>query len=497
VTELDQWPTDLDYLMFDVTTAGLQFAPPGRACVIGAGGGRDVLSALHTGATSVDAVELNPAIVEAMTGPFADYNGDVYGLPGVNPVVSEGRSFLTRSEGGYDAIMVSLVDSWAATAAGAYALSETYLYTLEAVALYWDRLSEQGIVSISRWYDTGKPGEALRIALTAREALERAGVESPLRHMALLQGGRVMTLVISRQPLAQEDVARIDSVATERGFLRHWPPLRSSDPMLVGALASDPPIYYIGGHDLSPVADDRPFFFQTVSPFQSLGDVDRDNFNFNDASIITLRVLIAAVTALTALLLLLPVLVRRRALGSGARSTGYFAAIGLAFMFVELAMIQRFILYLGHPSYATTVVIAAVLLGAGAGSALAGRVETDLVRKYSLALPIAVVVITLLATPIFAGTLGAATAVRILISVLLLLPLGLLMGFAFPTGMIHFPESGRAWYWAVNGTTSVLGSVLSLALAMLFGFQGVILLGAATYLMACALLGRETPQNSV
>src|ERR1044072_1945527 len=144
ITRYSGDPKQLEHLAWDVTSVGSQIFHPREVCVIGAGGGRDILTALSNGAQRVTAVEINPHTIQLVSGRFGDFSGDVYHLPGVRAVASEGRSFLTRSPDLFDMIQISLIDSWAATSAGAYALSENYLYTVEAYRLYWNRLAQHG-----------------------------------------------------------------------------------------------------------------------------------------------------------------------------------------------------------------------------------------------------------------------------------------------------------------------------------------------------------------
>lgn len=467
----------LGHLFYDVTSFAYQIRPPHSVCVIGAGGGRDVLTALRAGAASVDAVELNPHIVAAVSGPFADYSGDPYRMPGVHAVVNEGRSHLTRATSSYDLIQISMVDSWAATAAGAYSLSENFLYTTEAFQLYWDRLTDDGVVSFSRWFLDRHLVEAARLALLAQDALRRKGVAEPRQHIAVAAAGAVATLVLSKRPFGAEDLTRIDEVCRQRGFQRVWPPERTTPQLALlhgllsaGAAAKPPP-----GLDLSPPVDDRPFFFQTVP---LLGNIDRDlvaRLSVNEQSVVLLRRLIVIVAALTAALFFLPVVLSGRAARTASFWPGsaFFAAIGLAFLYVETSWIHRFILYLGHPSYATTVVLAAVLLGAGLGSLAAGRVSARVANGVLLALPFVVAAVCAALGPVFQATLGWGFGARVATSLALLLPPSFLMGFPFPLGMTRFGEDHRPWFWAMNGAFSVLASVSSLALSMVVGYRAV------------------------
>lgn len=492
ITELRGSPADMDFLLYDVTSVGYQVGTPRRACVIGAGGGRDILTALRAGVTAVDAVELNPHIIAALSGPFADFSGDVYHLPGVHAIASEGRSFLTRSTGAYDVLQISLIDSWAATAAGAYALSENYLYTREALQLYWKRLAPNGLISITRWSRGERQMESPRLALIAMAALEREGVPAPRDHVAIVQAGAMATLLVSETPWAGERLTQLRTACEQRGFDLQWPLAAGLPPnsLVTRILANGPAEYTERGYDLSPSADDRPFFFQTVPVFGRTDWMASDALSTNDHASVLLRLLLTIMTVLTVGLFAAPFLLARRLERHPGfwRGCGYFAAIGIAFMLVEAPWIQRFILYLGHPSYATTVVLATLLLGAGLGSIVASRVAGATVKRLGWLLPVVVVLLTLVLDPVFHATLGLPFTTRVGITLLGLAPTGFCMGFAFPTGMVQFGDGNKPWFWALNGAAGVLATVCSLALAMAIGFTQVALLGAACYVIAWLLL---------
>jgi hypothetical protein len=482
----------LAHLPFDVTSVGYQLVRPRSVCIIGAGGGRDVLTALASGAERVEAVELNRAIVEALSGPFARFSGDVYHRPGVRPIVAEGRSHLTRSEERYDLLQISLVDSFTASAAGAYALSESFLYTIEAFQLYWSRITDLGLVSVSRFAGGPQQLESVRLALLAVAALESLGVEEPRRHLAFVEAGGVGTLLLARRPFDAAAIEQLDEIAAERGFRRLWPPPPSTDPRshVLRALVEGPARYEEAGFDLSPPSDDRPFFFQTVSILAAPDAETLASLGTNEESVVLLRRLVEILGVLALLLFFSPfALERRLARAPGLwRGSAYFAAIGLGFMLVEIPLIQRVILFLGHPSYATSVVLAFLLLGAGVGSVLAGRLPFERVQRARWALPLGVAVAYGLGSALFDASLGQPIEVRVSLCLLVLAPTGGLMGFAFPSGMLRFGDAHKAWFWAVNAAFGVLASALSLALAMGMGFSRVVALGVVAYLVAAWLL---------
>jgi hypothetical protein len=487
-------PDALSHLMYDVTSLAYQVRPAEHVCVIGAGGGRDILTAKLAGALSVDAVELNPHIVAAVTGPFAEYSGDPYHLPGVTPIVNEGRSHLARTDHRYDLIQISMVDSWAATAAGAFSLSENFLYTKGTIRDSWARLSGDGMIAYSRWFLDRHLVETARLVHLAAVAMQEEGVADPRAHLAVASAGAVATVLISKRAFGPEDIARLDQVCAERGFSRIWPPAERAPrfSMIQGLLTSGLGPATEMGLDLSPPTDDRPFFFQTVPVF---GSINRDlvaRLSVNEQSVVLLRRLILLVCGLALALFFVPMLLRgaERAPGFWPGSA-FFAAIGLAFLFVEIAWIHRFILYLGHPSYATTVVLAAMLLGAGAGSMAAGRISAGAARMLLIALPVLVIAINALVSPVVSATLGAAFPVRVALTLAMLLPPSFLMGLPFPLGMVRFGEPNKPWFWAMNGAFSVVASVSSVALSMAVGYTAVALVGAAVYGAVAVLFATE------
>ena len=489
ITRLNVPPAALEHLFYDVTNLAHQLQTPASVCVIGAGGGRDVLAALAAGAREVDAVELNPGIVNLVSRDFGSYSGDVYHLPGVRAVVDEGRSFLTRTPRQYDLVQISLIDSWAATAAGAYALSENYLYTVEAYRQYWRRLKPGGMLSTSRWLTDL---EAVRLANLVREALRLEGVDDPRAHLAIALGDKVATVIASRAPFASGLRDTLEAACDRRGFVLQWPvraaSAASSDIDLV--LREGVAAFRDRGVDVSAPVDERPFFFHNIAIFGGARRSDATSILNNARAVLLLRSLMIVVSVLAVLLFFLPF-----ALG-GALSRGpefwrgstFFALIGLGFLLVEIPMIQRMILYLGHPSHAITVVLASMLLGAGLGATVSGRLPNRALPGWGIALVALIALANLGFSPLFAATIGWPWALRTIAAFMISGLTGFLMGFALPLGMFRFGDRSKAWFWAVNGACGVVASVCSLGLAMTFGFQGVTWLGVAAYALAALLL---------
>jgi len=492
ITRFDGSLDGLEHLFFDVTSAAYQIRKPSQVCIIGAGGGRDILTALKAGASRVDAVELNPFIVEAVGETFGEFSGGVYHLPAVRAVVDEGRSFLTRTAEHYDVLQISLIDTWAATAVGAYSLSENNLYTLEAFRLYWQRLAPDGILTISRWISGSMQMEASRLALLADAALRQEGIGDPLQHIVLLQGDRVGNLLLFKRPRDRARMEAIDRIAAERGFVRRWPASARDDSLLSVVLREGPARLERMGFDLSPPSDDRPFFFQTLNILRVPDASVQAVVGFNEKSVVLLRQLLVTVAVATLCLFFIPFLLRRhisRAAGFGAGSA-YFSSIGCAFMFVEIPLINRFTLYLGHPSRAVVVVLGTMLLGAGLGALSVSSLAAGRARAAVLLLPLLLTLQTVALHVLFAKTQSLSLPLRAALAIAIVAPPSYLMGFAFPLGMMRFGEGNRSWFWAVNGATSVVASVSTLALAMVFGFAAVQAVGIVCYVAAGLLLWR-------
>ncbi len=505
-TPITRFDGDLDsvsFLNFDVTTVPYQLAPLRRVAIIGAGGGRDILSAALAGVPAVDAVEMNRHIVETVSGRFRDFSGDVYNRKGVRPVVSEGRSFLTRARGPYDLIQISFVDSWAATAAGAFSLSENNLYTVEAYQLYWHKLSERGMISTTRWMKAWMRMEMVRLIALSVEAMRGLGVAQPQRHLAVVGAGTVGTVLVSKRAFGHEALKRLRQICERRGFRLHYPPAPRASAVPVAASSASaeldiaeivekgPGRWQQQGLDLSPPTDDRPFFFQVLPVFSLTSRQTALGMGFNGDAVYALQVLMAALVACALALFFLPFALSRwmpRARGFW-RGTCFFACIGLGFMFVEIPWLQRFILFLGHPSVATTVVLGAVLLGAGLGSMASTGLGLAGLQRWGLAVALLIGAANTFLPWVFNLALGLSWAVRVLIAVLWVMPVGFVLGMFLPLGMVRFGDQNKAWFWAVNGACSVVASVFSLALAMALGFTAVAWLGALFYLLAWLALG--------
>ena len=532
---------DVSYLQYELTALGYRLygapdqpppAPPAApeprsneggkpageggfsALVIGTGGGRDLLSALVFGASSIDGVEINPIIVnDVMRDKFADYSGRVYAHANVNVAVEDGRSYVRRSPKQYDIIQASLVDTWAATAAGAYALSENSLYTVEAFEDYLDHLTDRGVLSVSRWVFDG-----LRLISLAQEAGARRGW-NPADRLAIIQQDKVATFLLKKTPFTPQEVQTLADAADNLGFAVLYLPGRpvqtfgdNRDDYARLLLSPDRHAFY---HqyplDVTPTTDDRPFFFNTtrlrnhafIAPvLRAFGmHVERpvNPGAWATGGLTALLVLLAISSFLIVLFILGPLAVTSRGtLGTGwFPALAYFACLGGAFMLIEVALLQRFVLLLGHPVYSLTVTLFSLLLGTGLGSMLSRRIADARVRRMATLACLAVAIVGLLwgsvLPPIVQAAIAWPLSVRILLAVALMTPAGMVMGIPLPAGVRLLSATQPqlvAWAWGMNGALSVLGAILAVFIAMNWGFSVTLLCGAAIYGVAAALVGR-------
>jgi predicted membrane-bound spermidine synthase len=487
---------------------GLAYQLGGRekVLVIGPGGGLDVILARLHGADEVTAVEVNPLVARDVVSaePFRSFSGRLYEQPGVRLVVDEGRSFLRRSRESYDLIAATMVDTWAATAAGAFALSENNLYTVEAFSGYLDRLAPGGVLSMNRWYQD-PPDQLLRIVALGRAALAARGVEDASRHFAIVRGPQegmpltTATVLLKRSPFTDEEVERIEDFARHRDLeLVYTSRTRPPNDLTRLVTAPDPAVVWRAfPSDISPTTDDSPFFFQTVRPRSMLKKRwARGEWRRTNLGTLVLFGLVGITAFVVVAFILGPLLLVRRRLSGTARRARlpfllYFACLGAGFIVVEVVLVQKCVLFLGHPAYALTVVLFALLLWSGLGSFASGRFpDASLVRRLRsviLAVAALVVLAVLLLSPLFYALVHLAAPWRVLITVAALAPLGLALGMPMPTGIRLLHEQAPElipWAWGVNGAASVLGSVGAVALAMAAGFNVALLTGAALYLAA-------------
>ena len=491
-------------LMAEPPSVANVLRPKGAYAIIGPGGGVDVIRAVANGSPSVTGIEINPLIATTvMRERYADFAHHLYDIPEVRIVVSDGRSFVRNSTDKYDVLQMTLVDTWASTAAGAFALSENNLYTIEAFGEYFAHLKPDGFVAITRW-EFQQPREALRVVSVAMAALQRIGVANPQRHFIVVADGELDTDGTAVAVLAKKSAFTADEEAGVRAHLAVHPTLRalylpSAPPAnaYTDLLASNDPFAFGEAYefDITPVTDNRPFFFFTLHPRQILSKalVGRGiDWKVNLGVVVLGMVLIISALAVLAFLVV-PMLLHDRGRPRDTAQLTYFVAIGVGFMLVEIAFIQRFVLFLGHPTYALTVVVFLMLLSCGVGSALSRNwlTNTTHARKALGLIVVGVALYSLVLPKILGALVALPLPAKALVSAVLLIPLGIAMGMPFPSGLRSLATTTGGgtveWAWAMNAGSSVLGSVLAIVIAINFGITATLLTGAAAYAAAFVL----------
>ncbi len=521
-------------LPLDYTTQALAFhvRPPQRTLVVGAGGGADVLLALHHRVPEIDALEVNSQVASLMTGQMAEYSGRLFERPGVRLIVEEARRHLAIPGKSYDLIQLSGGASFGAASGGLHAVAEEYLFTIEAFTAMLGRLGENGLLAVTRYLKV-PPRDSLRVLATALEALRRSGAARPEKHILFIRSWSTTTILVGKAPFSPEEAAAALAFCDERSF----------DTVFYAGMSPDQanrydilprPWFYEGAaalagpepgsfqraylYNVAPPSDDRPYFsrfFRWDRAAELFGHLRREWLPRVESGYVFLLTTLTQATVAGAVLILFPLLFLRgrspKAVAAhypGGKSTfrtlSFFAMPGFGFMFFEMTFIPKFTLLLAHPVYAAAVVLSVVLVFAGLGSLSLMRLGEKGARLLWIGWALLGLWLGAMAV---AGDLLIQSALawngpaRLAVAVLCLALPAFVLGWPFPLGLREVSRSrpGLApWAWGVNGCASVMGAVLGKCLAMDMGFRGVMVLAWILYLLAAMLFpgpGRErTPQ---
>lgn len=498
------------YLRYDIVNLAHFIKRNADVAAIGSGGGRDVLTALVFDQKSVKGIEINPDIMRALVDEFGDFTGHLERHPRVTLVNDEARSYIARQRDRFDIIQISLIDTFAATAAGAFVLSENSLYTLEAWEMFLKHLSPHGVLTCTRWFSREEPSEIYRLVSLASESLVRRGVTNPRDHIVLVRRmyegeipnrpDGVGTILVSPDPFTEADLRTLEYVVSRLRFEMVLSPGFSLEDAFARLASGTDHDRFIADYPLkiSAPTDDGPFFFHMLR-LRGVFDpglrpvLEKGANRTNLKAVSMLATLLIVIVCLTILCILVPLILttQRGSLKGSFPLFLYFAAIGLGFMLVEISQMQRLIVFLGHPVYALSVVLFALLLSSGLGSLLTERLgRRDFTRMALTGFSALLLILAVfgLATPGVAATFDSATTpVRIAISVGIIAGLGLFMGIAFPIGMrLAFFSGATAltpWLWGINGATSVTASVLAIVIALDSGISAAFWTGGASYLL--------------
>ncbi len=493
---------NLDFIENLPSTIAHKMTGGRNALVINAGAGLDVLAALQHNAT-VTAVEANSIVIRLLQDEYAAYSGNIYNRADV--VWDEGRSFLRGNDEKFDIIVVSLAGNVLSGGAGISSLSENYLLTREAFEEYHAALSDDGVLVVTRWLNF-PPRESLRLFALALEIDEEA------KSIAMLRSWSTVTLLLSKQELSQRAIGKIKGFAeSNRLDIIHLPGefipnqhLRFEEPYYYNAvqnlLRDRKQFYRDYVFDVSPVTDDRPFYFNffKLSKINELRALSSQQWNpFLDSGFLLLLILAQAVL-LALIFILLPlawVRKRRSQKQMSRKGLAYFFAIGLAYLFIEIVLIQKFVLFLGHIVFASSTILFSMLLFSSIGALYSHRLKTQRLRRVIMLIFIAVIAYVLLLDTAFSIFIAWPLAVKMLVSVIVTAPLGFVMGMPFPLGIRAIEKELIAWSWAANGSASVLSPVIAVLLALFVGYSVVLLLAAGLYIVGSLFIASTLHQG--
>ncbi len=511
--------TQAGYL--DQLTSALPYhiAHPRNVLVLGAGGGSGVLQARYQGVERIDAVELNPQLADLLIDEYADFSGRLFEVNGSELHVADVRGFVATQDRHYDLIQIALLDSFSASSAGLYGLSASFLYTVEALAEYLSHLSPDGYLAISRWVKV-PPRDTLKLFVTAVDALDSMGIDHPEEHMVLIRSWQTSTLLVKLAPFTAGEIEALQSFCRKRSFdLGYYPGMRVAEANRYNIL--EQPYFYLGSRallgdqretftanykfKLQPATDDQPYFFHffewrvlpELMALRGQGGLPLLEMGYP----ILVATLVQAVLASFVLIILPLIIMRGNARRSikvsiRRRSLLYFSTLGLAFLFIEMAFIQKFTFFLHHPLYAISVVLAAFLLFAGMGSAFSNRftssANTAIAVKWAVAAIITLGLGYLLVLePLFSGLMGSSIVVKVLVTIVLVAPLGFSMGIPFPLGLARLNSLAPGmipWAWGINGCASVVSTILATLCAIHMGFGAVVVFALVFYAIAAVSL---------
>lgn len=509
-------PQAMDFL--DQLTSALPYhlQHAHRVLVLGAGGGLDVLQALYQDSEEIHALELNPQVVELVSKDYAEFSGGLYNTPRVQLHTAEGRGFVSARDTHYDLIQLALQDASGTGSAGLYALSESYLYTTEALQTYLGHLTPGGYLAISRWIKL-PPRDTLKLFVTAIEALRRAGVEEPGKRLLLIRGWQTSTLLVKNGEFTADEIHAMRAFSQQRAFDLAWYPGVSADEPNRFNIFREPYLYQAAQallgprsqsfmdqykFNLQPATDDRPYFHNFFK-WTTLGEIlelrGQGGMPLLEAGYPVLVATLAQALLASSLLILLPLVFLKKQQQSGdpgsfsqLRVVVYFFAIGLAFLFIEIAFIQKFMLFLHHPLLTASVVLASFLVFAGLGSNWSKRYSTQHNYRQGVKWAVAGILLTaavylLLLDTLFAWLVSWPVIARAAVSVVFIAPLAFCMGVPFPLALSSLGSAAGALIplaWGVNGCASVVSAVLATLLAIHFGFTVVVLLAMLLYILA-------------
>jgi len=511
-----------ELLHLDYTTMALPYhvRRPMSVLVLGAGAGTDVLLALGQGAPEITAVEANKQVADLLDGPFARFSGHIYSRPEVHLDVREARQFIHSTPRNFDLIQISLLDSFGSSAGGLASAEESYLYTVEAFSLYLSRLSDSGMLAVTRWLKL-PPRDSLRVMSTAIEALKVAGiVDAPDRHLLFIRSWKTSTILVSKVPFSERDIASATSFCDARSFdLVYYAGMEEKRANRYDLL--EEPYYFLSARtlagenaktfvedyifDLTPTTDDRPYFSHFLRLDKALvllKNLGREWLTLIEAGYVFIAATLVQAVVAGSAFILLPLLFLRPLSAAPAKKVKrrdkrripgtllYFGNIGLAFMLMEMALLPRFTFLLAHPIYSAVLVLSSIFVFAGLGSLCVRRFQ-DRWRSFLWVALSGIILwvgsMSLGGEKLFSEAIAWPLWARLSVVMGLSGFLAFFLGWPFPAGLRVTAKTSPKlvpWAWGVNGCASVVGAVLGKMLSISFGFQWTMILACGLYIVA-------------
>jgi hypothetical protein len=505
---------DMGNLVFlDYSTCSVAFHAfsPERVLVMNPGGGTQLLAGLFHGADHIQAIEPHPGIIRLLKGPLKSFSQGIYDQhPIIHVEAASPRGFIARDAGSYDLIDLGLIGSWGGVGGGIYATGENYLYTREAFESYFSRLLAQGMLSASAWLSS-PPRTFLKLLALAIETLENEGVEDPSRSIVAIRSWATGTVLIKNGGFSLAEIERIRDFCRQRAFdLVYYPGIDRAEVNRFNVLES--PLYFetlsrLLGTDskdelygsyifnIRPPTDDKPYFFHffrvAALPYL-LKTLGKEWIPFLEWGYVILWATLGQALIGAPLLMFLPlVLIGRQAKPVAPLSKGstvlYFSALGLAFMFIEMGCIQKFIMVLAHPMVALALVLCIMLIFSGMGSLVSSRIGRGRGLIPYAALILLSITFLLFLDGILKALLPYPLIVKCLSALILLGPLAFFMGMPFPLGLQLVSDTRSSyipWVWGVNGVASVIAPILGSLLSVCLGFRMLMVFSALLYSLA-------------
>jgi hypothetical protein len=524
LTNFDGNFNSVNYVQYDPSSTVHRLKSNSKTLVIGAGGGKDVLAALSFGASQVTAVELNPIIVnDVMLNKYREFSGNLYLNPKVNAIACEGRNFVANHKDNYDIIQLSFVDTYAATSGGAYALAENNLYTTEGFKEYLNHLKAEGIFSVC-WVDVPGLAGATRLISLGIAALDDLGIGDAGKNIMVVSytprsSWTLRSILLKLSPFSQQEQSTVVDMCKELGFEPTYIPMNDikkispsdikNNKDLLDAIINNKDnrdiLYNNFPLNIKPTTDDSPFFFYQNKPrdfFKTIGIKEAASFIMYTAGTLVLSRVLLIGLVMVSLFYMIPLILStwsQNVLPYRKQSVVpflfYFSCIGIGFMLLEMVFLQKFLLFLGHPSYTLSTTLLSILFFSGLGSLYTQRVVPrqcyNYIKRVLLALLFLAVFYLIFLQPFLRFFMRYPKFIKILISVVCLMPISFLMGMPLPLAIkiLHMRMNKIIpWMWGVNGACSVLASIIAIILAMNIGYNFTFVIGSLFYLAAFVIV---------